>query len=113
MFDNLRNAFSNAAKSFGEKELKEKDIEDILFQLELSLMESDVALEVIDGIKVNLKEKLIGAKVDKHTIEKFVKNGARLVVKPIEGFEGRLIAFLMLNMKNTKCDLIELAEEKK
>jgi len=46
-------------------------------------------------------------------IEKFVKNGARLVVKPVEGFEGRLIAFLMLNMKNTKCDLIELAEEKK
>ena len=47
------------------------------------------------------------------TIEKFVKNGARLVVKPVKGFEGRLIAFLLLNMKNTKCDLIELAEEKK
>ena len=28
MFDNLRNAFSNAAKSLGEKELNEKDIED-------------------------------------------------------------------------------------
>ena len=48
MFDKLRSAFSNAAKSFGEKELNEKDIEDILFELEISLLESDVATEVID-----------------------------------------------------------------
>ena len=48
-----------------------------------------------------------------NTIEKFVQNGATLVVKPVEGFEGRQIAFLMLNMKNTNCNLVELAEEKK
>ena len=41
MFDSLRKAFSNAAKSLGEKELNEKDIEDILFELEISLLESD------------------------------------------------------------------------
>ena len=41
-----------------------------------------------------------------------VKNGARLVVAPVKGFEDRLIAFLMLNMKKTKCNLIELAEAK-
>ena len=51
MFDSLRKAFSNAAKSLGEKELNEKDIEDILFELEISLLESDVAGEVIDSIK--------------------------------------------------------------
>ena len=74
MFDKLRSAFSNAAKSFGEKELNEKDIEDILFELEISLLESDVATEVIDSIKDDLKEKLIGSKVDKKEIEKFVKD---------------------------------------
>ena len=46
-------------------------------------------------------------------VEKMVKNGARLVVKPVKGFENRLIAFLFLNMKNTKCNLIELVEKKK
>ncbi len=51
MFDKLRTAFSSAAKSFSEKELKDKDIDEILFQLETSLLESDVALEVIDSIK--------------------------------------------------------------
>lgn len=74
MFDKLRSAFSSAAKSFSEKELKEKDIDGILFELEISLLESDVASEVIDSIKNDLKEKLIGAKVDKNEIESFVKN---------------------------------------
>ncbi|HSG73578.1 MAG TPA: signal recognition particle-docking protein FtsY [Nitrosopumilaceae archaeon] len=74
MFENLRDAFSSATKSFSEKELKEKDIDDILFQLEISLLESDVASEVIDSIKSDLKEKLIGTKVNKKEIEKFVKD---------------------------------------
>tara|TARA_B100001750_G_scaffold220650_1_gene208529 strand:- start:12 stop:422 length:411 start_codon:yes stop_codon:yes gene_type:complete len=45
-------------------------------------------------------------------VEKMVKNGARLVVKPVIGFENRMIAFLFLKMKNTKCNLIELVETK-
>jgi fused signal recognition particle receptor len=73
MFENLRNAFSSAAKSLGEKELKEKDIEDVLFQLEISLLESDVATEVIDSIKSDLKKKLIGTKVNRKEIEQFVR----------------------------------------
>ena len=46
-------------------------------------------------------------------VEKMVKKGARLVVEPIEGFDNRLIAFLVLNMKNTNSNLIELVEAKK
>ena len=45
-------------------------------------------------------------------IDKMVKKGARLVVAPIKGFEDRVIAFLMLNMKKTKCNLIELVGPK-
>jgi len=74
MFDKLRTAFSSAAKSFSEKELKDKNIDEILLQLETPLLESDVALEVIDSIKSDLKEKLIGSKVNKNEIENFVKN---------------------------------------
>ena len=46
-------------------------------------------------------------------VEKMVKNGARLVVKPVKGFDDRLIAFLLLNMRNTNCNFIELVEIKK
>lgn len=46
-------------------------------------------------------------------IEEMVQKGARVVVEPVIGFENRLISFLFLNMKNTKCNLIEFVEEKK
>ena len=45
-------------------------------------------------------------------LEKMKKNGARIVVDVVKGFEERLTAFVMLDMKNTNCDLIELAEKK-
>tara|TARA_B100000029_G_C17458543_1_gene917624 strand:+ start:92 stop:490 length:399 start_codon:yes stop_codon:yes gene_type:complete len=45
-------------------------------------------------------------------IEKMKNKGARIIVEPTKGFEDRLIAFVLLNMKNTNCNLIELAEKK-
>ena len=46
-------------------------------------------------------------------IGKMVKNSASIIVEPVKGFDDRLIAFLLLNMKNTNCNLIELVEIKK
>ena len=46
-------------------------------------------------------------------IKKMKDNGGRVIVEPVEGFEGRLISFILLNMKNTNCNLIEFAEKKK
>jgi len=83
MFDKLRNAFSSVAKNLSEKELKEGDIDDVLFQLEIALMESDVATEVIDSIKFDLKKKLIGTSVDKKEIEAFVKNNLIQIISDL------------------------------
>jgi len=77
MFEKLRNAFSSAAKSFGQKELKAKDIDEVLFELEVALLESDVATEVIDSLKNDLKQKLIGATVEKEQIANIVKQNLR------------------------------------
>ena len=38
--------------------------------------------------------------------------GAAILVTPVKGFDERLIAFVNLNMKNTRCGLIELLETK-
>ena len=46
-------------------------------------------------------------------IDKMITKGAHLIVSPVKGFEERLIAFLMLNLKKTNCKLIELVEAKK
>ena len=99
MFDNLRNAFSNAAKSLGEKELNEKDIEEILSELELSLLESDVASEVIDSIKTDLKNHLIGSKVAKNEIEKFVKDSLISSISSLFDAAGNVDLFEKINEK--------------
>ena len=77
MFDKLRNAFSSAVKSLGEKELKEKDIDEVLFALEVALLESDVATEVIDTLKDDLKKQLVGVTVSKDRIAEIVKQNLR------------------------------------
>jgi fused signal recognition particle receptor len=100
MFDKLRSAFSDAAKSLSEKELNEKDIEDILFELEISLHESDVASVVIDEIKSDLKTRLIGTKVEKNEIEKFVKDSLISTISSLFDTVG-------------KVDIFELIDEKK
>ncbi|MFB5605702.1 MAG: signal recognition particle-docking protein FtsY, partial [Nitrosarchaeum sp.] len=99
MFDKLRNAFSNAAKSLSEKELNEKDIENILFELEISLLESDVASEVIDSIKSDLKNNLIGSKVDKNEIEKFVKDSLISSISALFDAAGKVDLFEKINEK--------------
>lgn len=65
MFDQLRKAFSNATRSIVQKELTEKDSNNIFSDLEFDLSQSDIAQEVIDRLFVKLKSDLIGMKLEK------------------------------------------------
>jgi fused signal recognition particle receptor len=65
MFDKLKKAFSRAAKGVAQKELTEKVLDDILLDLQIALLESDVAQEVVDDLSVKLKKELLGLKVEK------------------------------------------------
>src|SRR3989338_5736843 len=99
MFDKLRSTFSSVAKNLGEKELKENDIDDLLFQLEIELMESDVATEVIDAIKSDLKKKLIGTSVDRKEIESFVKNSLIQSISELFDAAGTVDILSSINAK--------------
>ncbi len=65
MFDKLKKAFSGAAKSLGQKEISEKDLDNTLLDLQIALLESDVAQEVVDSLSANLKKELLGLKLEK------------------------------------------------
>ncbi len=73
MFDKIKKAFSNAIKKVSTKEITEKDIDDVFNDLELTLLESDVASEVIDDIKKSLKDQLIGKKFEDEKDEQVIK----------------------------------------
>ena len=101
MFEKLRNAFSSAAKSFGQKELKEKDIDEFLFELEVALLESDVATEVIDSLKNDLKQKLIGATVEKEQIANIVKQSLREHISNMFDAAGKVDIVSNIEKKKT------------
>jgi fused signal recognition particle receptor len=65
MFDRLKKAFSKAAKGIGQKELTEKVLDDALLDLQMALLESDVAQEVVDDLSAKLKKELLGLKLEK------------------------------------------------
>jgi fused signal recognition particle receptor len=65
MFDKLKRAFSNAAKSISQRELSEKDLDESLFDLNIALLESDVSQEVIDDLSQQIKGNLVGMKLQK------------------------------------------------
>lgn len=75
MFDKLRKAFSSAARSISQKELSPKDLDESLFDLNISLLESDVSQEVIDDLSAQLKTNLVGMKLQKNeTTEEIITN---------------------------------------
>ena len=102
MFEKLRNAFSVAVKSFGEKELKDKDIDEVLFELEVALLESDVATEVIDAIKDDLKKQLIGITVNKDTIAEVVKQELRNSISNMFDMAGNVDILSNIQKKKDK-----------
>lgn len=75
MFDSIQSAFSDFTKRLGEREVREKDVDETLDDLEIALLESDVALEVVTEMKANLKERLVGTIVNKKEVSKFIRDG--------------------------------------
>ena len=67
--------------------ISEKKIEELLWQLEVALLEADVALEVVEKIKNEIKKKLVGAprKEAKELVEKALKEAIKNILKQSEG----------------------------
>ncbi len=70
--DRLKGWREKTAEEAGEiiseekgRRIQEKKLEDVLWDLEISLMEADVAVPVIEEIKESLREDLIGKKVSR------------------------------------------------
>lgn len=59
---------------FFDKKIKEDSLEELLWDLELALMEADVALPVVEEIKEGVKQNLLGKKYSRgHTLEEVVE----------------------------------------
>lgn len=92
MFDFLKKKLSNVVKSITknvtqtvekipkkivEKRISEKDLNKVLEDLEISLLEADVALEVTEKIKADLQQALVGKEVKRTQVQKIVEDTIR------------------------------------
>jgi fused signal recognition particle receptor len=103
MFDQLRKAFSNATKSIGQRDLSEKDLEYSLRDLQLGLLESDVAQEVIDDFSAKLKKDLLGLKLEKDDkAEELIRSKFQNVIAEMFAKTGKVD---LINKIKTKREL--------
>ena len=64
-------------KKIVEKKISEKDFEKLFDELEIILLENNVAVEVIDKMKEKLKEDLVGKSVKRKEVNEFILNAIR------------------------------------
>jgi len=64
--------FGKLTQSFTLKKLSDEKFEEIFFELEIALLENNVAVEVIEKIKKDLHERLVDKKLKRSQIEEIV-----------------------------------------
>jgi len=65
LFDRLKQAFSAVTSAVREKELSDKDLDDVVFNFQIALIESDVAQSVAEALTNEVQKSLSGTKVDR------------------------------------------------
>ncbi|WP_321422363.1 signal recognition particle-docking protein FtsY [uncultured Methanobacterium sp.] len=84
------------------KTISEKDIDDILFELELALLEGDVAMEVAEQIVKSVKEDLVGRKIKRRSdVAKFTREALKKAISDILVVDGPNLEELVQNAKKT------------
>lgn len=75
MFDKLKEGISSAVEKITTKTLSEKNMDDVLWELQLVLIQNDVAVEVAEAITNKVKEKLLGYKIGRlEKVSKIVRH---------------------------------------
>ncbi len=73
----VKKAFEKVTKKVMEKEISEKDMNDILDDLGINLLEADVAFEVSEKIKEDLKKNLVGKNVKRGQVKNIITDTFR------------------------------------
>ncbi|MCQ2961640.1 MAG: signal recognition particle-docking protein FtsY [archaeon] len=79
-----------------EKSISEDDVEDILFELELGLLEADVAMDVSSVVVESVKNDLVGQKIKRSSdIEEYTYQALKNAVAKIIDVEGKSMTELL------------------
>ncbi len=102
MFEKLKKVFSETAKNLGRKSISKKEIDSILEELQMNLMENDVAYEVVDEMTSKIKTEILNLKLERK------ENSDQVITTKLYSYLREL--FLSTN---TEIDIIQSILEKK
>jgi fused signal recognition particle receptor len=102
LFEKLKKIFSETAKSLGQKSISKKEIDSIFDKLEISLMENDVAQEIVDKLTSKTKNEIQNLKLERS------EDSEQVITTKLYSF----LSDLFLSTNN-KTDIIQSILEKK
>ena len=84
------------------KTISEKDIDDILFELEMSLLEGDVAMDVAETIINSVKADLVGQKIKRRSdVAEFTMIALKKAISDILDIDGKDLNALLEEAKKS------------
>jgi len=101
LFDRLKQAFSAITSAVREKELTEAQLDDVVFNFQLSLIESDVAQSVAEGLTREIQKSLAGTRIDRSADTSEIV-GERLETTLKEAFDKAGTVNLLDNIREKK-----------
>jgi len=102
LFEKLKKIFSETAKSLGQKSISKKEIDSIFDELQISLMENDVAQEIVDELTSKIKNEIQNLKLERS------EDSEQVITTKLYSF----LSDLFLSTNN-KTDIIQSILEKK
>jgi fused signal recognition particle receptor len=102
LFEKLRKIFSETAKNLGQKSISKKDIDSILDELQINLMENDVAHEIADELTSKIKSEMMDLKLERN------ENSDEVITTKLYSFLHELFS-----STNVKTDIIQYILDKK
>ncbi|MBN1785580.1 MAG: signal recognition particle-docking protein FtsY [Candidatus Methanofastidiosa archaeon] len=99
MFDSLKTKFTSLIDNVSQKTISEKDINDVLWDFQLSLLENDVSMKVSEKLGIDLREQIVGEQLSlSENKKKFIRS--------------KLVDSIYSVLQSEPMDLFELIEQK-
>lgn len=102
MFDRLKKAFSSMVRGLSEKELSDADIDRVFSEMEIALLESDVAQDTVDHLHDMLRKELAGKRFERgRDTEEIVRTALRDIMLSIFDSAGTIDVVRLINSKKS------------
>jgi len=103
VFEKVKEGLGKVIEKISVRELSEKELDEVLWELQLVLLQNDVSLKVAEQIAWSVKEKLVGEKVRRFSdVRGMVREALREAILEVLESGGKIDLFGILEEKKRR-----------